>query len=158
MKAIVIRSKRGTWTSKSCRELLNIRANQSVYVIGPDGQLIVTIKKAPGEASRTMNAALKHLNGTSMIALDRDVMRSIGVVPGDIVKVSEEQEIQAVDVETYTSDRERPTTLAQRLAEMTVGAHMVLTASQYKSSIYKAAKDAGVEFTKLGNNTIKIVG
>ena len=167
MKFYVIPAKRGNWTNKAGREALSIESGQSVKLTVKDESTEITVKRAPGPASKVMRAVTA-MTGHHGIALNPDAMRRLNLKPGDMVQVMN------TSIATVQRTTSRPAStkavelvgggagtkkvpLKSQIANLRVGQDLEVSESAAKSSVYSAAKDAGVKIKKVGPTTIRRV-
>jgi hypothetical protein len=168
MKFYVIPAKRGNWTNKAGREALSIESGQSVKLTHGNDSTEITVKRAPGPASKVMRATTA-LTGLQGIALNPDAMRRMNLKPGDTVQVMNtsiatvqrttarpaSRSVELVGSSKTEGGKKVP--LKVQIAGLKVGQDLEVSESAAKSSVYSAAKDAGMKIKKVGPTTIRRV-
>ncbi len=167
MKMIVFQSRK-TRLSAAARNALGVNVGSSIRIKGKGGDMIVEreVRRFRSEASK-LATAVHNATGQWPIGLTSTDIVNLGLRPGDSIDVTDTRVAVVTTVAVgrkpasspkvvgSASASEKPSTgkpesLASRLSKLRAGQRIVVTESAAKSSIYSAAKSAGVKVKKTG--------
>lgn len=168
MKLYVIPSKKKNWTNQATREALNVEVGQQVRISNGDKSVEVEIRRAPSAASKVMRGVTA-ASGAYGIGIEPYYLNKLGIKEGSIVEV-ENSQVSMVQ-RTSTSQSAAPAaglvtngpgnlhklSLRERIETMKIGGTLEISESAIRSSVYSAAKEAGMSVKKVGPTTIQRV-